>query len=218
MTRCWGSSPISSRWRAEATVLATSRAAFPGNKVSSFLLLNWHQREKKFAFDTDQRPKRLVLLNSSSGQTEWRHYATLHHARSMGQAAALDDGSILLLGGQVPCVFVVLLCSYCDCNNTLTFIGKTTPRDVYCPVGKRRKECSRLTQPAVTMIPTALGGRRSRRWRGWVLVVLQQGDHHLVPRWLLMATRRWSSRSSTATTRGAAPSACPIEGTRLWAL
>jgi len=35
------------------------------------------------------------------GQTEWRHYATLHHARSMGQAAALDDGSILLLGGQV---------------------------------------------------------------------------------------------------------------------
>ena len=107
-----------------------------------------------------------VSSDSSSGQTEWRHYATLHHARSMGQAAALDDGSILLLGGQVPCVFVVLLCSYCDCNNTLTFIGKTTPRDVYCPVGKRRKECSRLTQPAVTMIPTAPGGRRSRRWRG----------------------------------------------------
>ena len=40
-------------------------------------------------------------MQSHIGQSEWRHYAETEYIRSMGQAAVMADGSILLLGGQV---------------------------------------------------------------------------------------------------------------------
>ena len=41
------------------------------------------------------------MFNHFLGQQEWSHYAATQYIRSMGQAAVMDDGSILLLGGQV---------------------------------------------------------------------------------------------------------------------
>ena len=42
-----------------------------------------------------------MISTPSLGQSHWSHYATTQHARSMGQAATMADGSILLFGGQV---------------------------------------------------------------------------------------------------------------------
>ena len=47
------------------------------------------------------RFKRNQFAITYIGQSEWRHYAETEYIRSMGQAAVMADGSILLLGGQV---------------------------------------------------------------------------------------------------------------------